>query len=152
VAALSAEIGAPVIPLVASKGQGINDLLDMIVSLSDKKTFPNFRLNYGDELETEISKLESILFDLPGGTRNLPRWNAIKLLEQDKDVTARFDDGRLQNAIARSLKHLKNMRGDQAETLIADARYGFISGLLRMFCKGPPQNPAQYRIRSIASW
>jgi ferrous iron transport protein B len=141
VAALSAEIGAPVIPLVASKGQGVKNLLEMVISLAEKKTTPDFRLNYGEELENEISRLESILFDLPGGTGNLPRWTAIKLLEQDKDVTARFDDGQLQNATAKSLKHLKNMRGDQAETLIADARYGFISGLLRDVLQRPAAEP-----------
>ncbi len=137
VSALSTEIGAPVIPLVASKGQGINELLEMVTALAGKKSAPNFNLNYGEELETEIAKLGSILFDLPGGTDNLPRWTALKLLEQDKEVSARFKDMRLQIATAESLTHLKSMRGDQAETLIAEARYGFIAGLLRDVLQRP---------------
>ena len=137
VAALSAEIGAPVIPLVASRGQGVDELLKLIVEMAGSKAAPGFHLNYGEELETEISKLESAIFDLPGGTSLLPRWTAIKLLEQDKDVSARFSDMRLQIAAAESLTHLKSMLGDQAETLIADARYGFIAGLLRDVLRKP---------------
>ncbi len=36
------------------------------------------------------------------------------------------------------LKHLKTVYGDDAEILIADARYGFISGLLKDTFKKPP--------------
>ena len=31
----------------------------------------------------------------------------------------------------RSLEHLRKIHGDDAETMIADARYGFISGLIK---------------------
>jgi len=37
-----------------------------------------------------------------------------------------------------SLSHLRSMYGDDAETVIADARYGFISGLLKDVVKKPP--------------
>jgi ferrous iron transport protein B len=37
-----------------------------------------------------------------------------------------------------SLAHLRSVYGDEAETLIADARYGFISGLLKDTLKKPP--------------
>jgi ferrous iron transport protein B len=37
-----------------------------------------------------------------------------------------------------SIAHLKGVLGDNAETVIADARYGFISGLLKDVLKKPP--------------
>ena len=37
-----------------------------------------------------------------------------------------------------SVSHLKSIYGDDAETVIADARYGFISGLLKDVLKKPP--------------
>ena len=37
-----------------------------------------------------------------------------------------------------SLAHLRSIYGDEAETVIAEARYGFISGLLRDVLKKPP--------------
>jgi ferrous iron transport protein B len=36
------------------------------------------------------------------------------------------------------VSHLKRILGDEAETMIADARYGFISGLLKDVLKKPP--------------
>ncbi len=42
------------------------------------------------------------------------------------------------NARDESLGHLRSMYGDDAETVIADARYGFISGLLKDVLKKPP--------------
>ena len=38
----------------------------------------------------------------------------------------------------KSIAHLKGVLGDDAETVIADARYGFISGLLKDVLKKPP--------------
>jgi len=38
----------------------------------------------------------------------------------------------------KSLAHLKSVYGDDAESVIADARYGFISGLLKDALKKPP--------------
>ena len=137
VAALSAEIGAPVIPLVASKGQGVDELLKLVVELAASKATPNFSLGYGEELETEVSKLENAIFDLPGGTAFLPRWTAVKLLEEDRDVSGKFAGPAVQKAVSESLSHLKSIFGDQAETVIADARYGFITGLLKDVLQKP---------------
>jgi ferrous iron transport protein B len=38
----------------------------------------------------------------------------------------------------KSIAHLRGVLGDEAETVIADARYGFISGLLKDVLKKPP--------------
>ena len=38
----------------------------------------------------------------------------------------------------KGLAHLKNIYRDDAETIIADARYGFISGLLKDVLAKPP--------------
>ena len=137
IAALSAEIGADIIPLVASKGQGIDELMRRVVRAAEKKPVPSFHLNYGEEIETEISRLESVIFDLPGGTEHLPRWYALKLLEQDPDIRAKFDSQVMRNTLKESLAHLDNIFGDQAETLIAAARYGFIAGLLHDVLQKP---------------
>ena len=131
IAALSNEIGAEVIPLVASKGQGVNDLMKRVVQAAANRSAPAFRLNYGEEIETEISRLESVIFDMPGGTEHLPRWFALKLLEQDPVIRAKFDSQEIRKTLKESLAHLDNIFGDQTETLIASARYGFITGLLR---------------------
>ena len=51
-----------------------------------------FRINYGDVLEKEISKLELAIADSEGlGIKRNNRWLAIKLLEEDTEVLAEFE-------------------------------------------------------------
>jgi ferrous iron transport protein B len=47
----------------------------------------------------------------------------------DKEILKAKDEG---------LAHLKSIYRDDAETIIADARYGFISGLLKDVLAKPP--------------
>ena len=48
-----------------------------------------------------------------------------------------MDSGEVLKAKDRSLAHLRSVYGDEAETVIADARYGFISGLMKDVLKKP---------------
>jgi len=49
-----------------------------------------------------------------------------------------LDSQEILKAREESISHLKSIYGDDAETVIADARYGFISGLLKDVLKKPP--------------
>jgi ferrous iron transport protein B len=48
-----------------------------------------------------------------------------------------LDSARIIHARDESLEHLKKVHGDDAETLIADARYAFISGLMKEVLEKP---------------
>lgn len=49
-----------------------------------------------------------------------------------------MDSEEILKAREESISHLKSIYGDDAETVTADARYGFISGLLKDVLKKPP--------------
>ena len=49
-----------------------------------------------------------------------------------------MSDGELIKTRDGSLAHLRRIHGDDAETMIADARYGFISGLMKDVLEKPP--------------
>jgi len=49
-----------------------------------------------------------------------------------------LDKEEILRANEQSLAHLRSIYGDETETVIADARYGFISGLLKDVLKKPP--------------
>jgi len=49
-----------------------------------------------------------------------------------------MDSENVLRASEQSLAHLRSIYGDEAETVIADGRYGFISGLLKDVLKKPP--------------
>ena len=56
------------------------------------------------------------------------RWLAIKLLEQDEEVTAKIHNSDVLNIVRASVEHLRTIFHEEPEMVIADRRYGFISG------------------------
>jgi small GTP-binding protein len=89
---LSQELGVPVVPMVATHHQGQESLLDTVVSLAESETSPDkFRLYYGEELEGHIAELEAeIKREAETARQAPPRWLALKLLENDREVAERI--------------------------------------------------------------
>ena len=101
-----------------------------------------FLVDYGREVEEEIARLQEIIEKSPALTeRYASRWLAIKLLEEDKGITPKIEavegGGAIMAQAHKSLAHLRNVYGDDAETIIADRRYGFISGLVKETVRRP---------------
>jgi len=91
--ALAQEIGAPVVPMVANRNRGTDELLKEIVNVFEGKAIKKkIKLYYGSELEEHINELEALIsHDEELSHRFSPRWLAIKLLEQDKEVLEKIE-------------------------------------------------------------
>ncbi len=93
-------------------------------------------VDYGREVENEISKLQELVEANPTLTaRYRPRWLAIKLLEEYSDIVAKVEQASsaedVLNEASKSIAHLRDVYGDDVDTVIADRRYGWINGLVR---------------------
>jgi ferrous iron transport protein B len=93
-------------------------------------------VDYGREVENEISKLQSLIEAHTSLTARYPsRWLAIKLLEEDGDVIAKVEEtSGAKNVLGeanRSIAHLREVYGDDVDTVVADRRYGWINGLVK---------------------
>ena len=95
-----------------------------------------FLVDYGRETEEEIARLQEEIEQSPELSKKYSsRWLAVKLLEEDSNIQAKVQAipggasilAKAQNGI----KHLRNVYGDDVDTIIADRRYGFISGLVK---------------------
>ena len=112
----------------------MNELLDEIIKLSEGKAkLRKASPRYGREIEEELTKLESLLSqDKNLIPRYSSRWLAIKLLEKDKEVMEKVKESpcaeEVLSRLEKSTEHLKEIFGDTPESIIADRRYGFISG------------------------
>lgn len=86
--ALAQKLGAPVVPMVANRNRGTDELLKEIVNVFEGRTSKKkIKLHYGSELEKHIKELETLIsHDDELSRRFSPRWLAIKLLEEDKEV------------------------------------------------------------------
>ena len=100
----------------------------------------DFFVDYGREVEQEIVEIIHVLEQYPALEAEFPtRWLAIKLLEQDSEVEAHVrevdDPEPIFAVVEHSLHHLRSIYGDDADTMIADRRYGWINGLMREVIK-----------------
>ena len=132
---LSQFLGKPVIPTVGNKGKGMEDLLDAVINLHERRIkVEKIGVDYGEEIKSELDKISELLTKEGGVLDEYPiGWLGVKLLENDPWVIkliAQLSGGQeilLQNEKSRS--HLKHHFSDDPEVIIADRRYGFISGV-----------------------
>ena len=127
---LSKLLGVPIVPTVGHKGTGKAELLDAAVELASHPERPApRRIDYGSEIEAEIAKLEAHIQQVGVALDGVPaRWLAVKLLEGDTQVREHLANNGLIDAADKAAQRLESLLGDSPEALIADRRYGFISG------------------------
>jgi len=96
---------------------------------------PVFRIDYGTEVEAEISALVDRISATPElSDAYQPRWLAIKLLEGEADLITRVTTAEggapLVAAAEEGRQRIESMHGDTADMAIADARYGYVHGVV----------------------
>ncbi|PLX69643.1 MAG: ferrous iron transport protein B [Denitrovibrio sp.] len=138
VKSLSQKLGVPIIETVARDNQGTSLLLDGIADfLATKRKDNNFRISYGQDIDTALDEMTPLVEKTNFLTDKYPaRWVALKYLENDEQVHAQ---GALDVSTHKKLlditdklnKHLKSTLKITAENLIADYRYGFINSILK---------------------
>ncbi len=133
-------IGIPFIPTVGSKGKGINQLFDTIINVySDKdKTLRHIHINYGEHIERAIETIQAPIKKTENLNINVhysSRYLAIKLLEKDKQAHRILSSSNSYNEIAeislQQIKKLEEIYNEDSETLVTDAKYGFVAGALK---------------------
>jgi len=127
---LSALLGAPIVPTIGHKGTGVEQLLEVAVGVALRGSgYSDVHLSYGQEIETEIASLIPLIeshWDLAATYH--PRWLALKLLEDDAIIRSAVCTDEIIAAAERSRNHLRVVFRDAPEIVIAERRYGFISG------------------------
>jgi ferrous iron transport protein B len=128
---LSRLLDAAIVPTVGNKGKGSAELLDAIVETAEQsRTERAHKVSYGEEIEEELGKIERVVADKEQdlSQRYTPRWLAIKLLETDEDIISKVQSKEVLATVDASAEHIKSIFGDEPEIIMADRRYGFISG------------------------
>ncbi len=128
---LSKLLEATIVPTVGNKGKGKGELLDAIIETAQQgKVKRTHTIGYGEEIEEELAKIETVIIDKESQLEQKysSRWLAIKLLEQDGDITAKVQGQEVLDVATASAEHIKDIFGDEPEIIMADRRYGFISG------------------------
>ena len=141
---LSELLGAPIINTVGSKNIGTADILSKVIEIFENtKSTKAVRINYGEEIEHEISRMSDYLSRILDFTASFTgkydkRWASIKLLEQDKEVSEEIgplldkkSTTLLSDFVKKTIKHITGIFAARPATVIAEKRYGFINGALK---------------------
>ncbi|RLD44754.1 MAG: ferrous iron transport protein B [Bacteroidetes bacterium] len=137
---LSKMIGIPMVPTVGSKGKGIEKLFDTIISVcTDTEPITrHIHINYGNRIEKSIKKLQDLINieDNKKLTNKVsPRYLALKLLEQDNEELKRINicgnAAQIKKDAVIESDSISKLRNENIETVITDAKYGFIEGALK---------------------
>ena len=135
-ARLSELLSTPVIPTVATRGQGMKEIISQALEAAKAKGRSPLRIDYGREIEAEISDIERYLSSCPKlAEKFVPRWLAIRILEGDEDllrVIGGFCDlDEIKTRREAALNRLESIFGEEIESLIANRRYGFIESVAK---------------------
>jgi len=127
---LSTHLDCIVVPMIASKRKGIDQLKDMINQHIEEHHIPKTRVTYDSVVE---ESLERILVS----TRNYAeksavdeRWLAIKLLEGD-ELAKEITENNFSEQVEEEASKIKKHTNSEADIVVADGRFGFINGLYR---------------------
>lgn len=133
ISGLQKALGVPVLPVIARKGRGINELMGKALQVAQtaaaKAAESNLKM-FDENIEKcidEIKKQLSILIDEKVYN---PRWAAIKLLEGDKKAEEKLGVSALISEIKAIAEKLEKEYDNDFETIIADNRYRFISAVV----------------------
>lgn len=145
-------MGIPIIPTVASKGVGVDDLFDKLIEVYEDRdpSVRHIHINYGSVIEASIKKIQDVIWKNPKITDKLSsRYVAVKLLETDKTTLSQlqkysnFDE--IKSITSKTIAELEKEYGERSETIITDAKYGFIDGALKETYREPKKD--RYKIK-----
>ncbi len=127
---LSSLLGMPIVPTVGHKRKGLRELLEVVVEVaeSDDSNKP-LRITYGRDIDSAVSALRELVLaeNVMTGVAG-PGWMAVKLLEGDEEVTGQVKNEKVLIEALEQSNRLEKLLGEQPATIMADRRYGFISG------------------------
>lgn len=129
---LSKELGLPIVATVASKKQGIKDLLKATAEYIDSENRVK-AFTYNDTIQKGIESIKPLL---AGSEYIYPdNWLAIKILEKDRDILDYVDKNGSQ-ALKDKAREIQGLDSD-IELEIIDNRYNFIGDVLSNSVKRP---------------
>lgn len=154
---LSKALGVPVISTIASKGIGMDDIVNATLELDNREERQGkFIIDYGKEVEGHIEALTSEIEANKLIRERYPsRWLAIKLLEEDERIIAeleRYTSGILDSA-REARESIESIMATRIDSYMIRKRYEYIEGILEdsLISMGDDEPTATEKIDNIVT-
>jgi ferrous iron transport protein B len=130
VAELARLMDVPAVGAVASKRQGMAELLDAAEQVAEvgwrNRDFPGYDQVIEDAIARLVPEIQrASIIGLP----HPARWNAIKLLEDDREVAGQWNGTPVERAASVERRRMANFYDESSETVLAAQRYSVITSL-----------------------
>jgi len=136
---LSQLLGLPVVFTIGNKNRGTDSLVKEAIEEINRfdKGKESRDVKYSKEIERCISRVKTRILENKINIDGALRWNAIKLLEDDKIVKNRFQNlsSKASKDIFQTAKECRervyDLFEDDFEIVLTDDRYGVIAGIIK---------------------
>ncbi len=127
---LSKVLCVPVVEISALKSDGVFDAAEVAIKEAKAAKVPAIRHSFSGEVEHTIAHIEeAVLHDLP---EERQRWYAIKIFERDEKVIEKLGiSEETVSHIERDIKSAEMALDDDAESIITNERYVYITNFLK---------------------
>ncbi|CAK7003339.1 ferrous iron transport protein B [uncultured Phascolarctobacterium sp.] len=126
---LSKELGCPVVPITATSGEGVEQLVERAVRIAEQQCDFQDPNSFPEEVERMLQEIGEMVAPLPQVER---RWQLVKVLERDGSLLEKLQ---LSQGVLDKLEVLitrfEQQADDDAASIIATGRYQKIDSMLR---------------------
>lgn len=132
---LAERLGCPVVPMVASRSQGVDELKICLDEFLLSPHRPKAQVVYPSVLEEALAVLTPAI----AGTSNPTprhRWTALKLLEYDDRNVSDLSDALLRQ-VTEQRHRIHQVLGEDIDIAVADSRYGYAHRLVNDIAHRP---------------
>jgi ferrous iron transport protein B len=132
---LAERLGCPVVPMVASRGQGVAELKDCLDEVLLSPQRPKAQVVYPSVIEESLAVLTPAI---AGASNPTPRhrWTALKLLEYDDSNVDDLSDA-LMRQVTEQRHRIHQVLGEDIDIAVADSRYGYAHRLVNDIATRP---------------
>ncbi len=127
---LSQHLDCAVVPVIANRKKGIEELVEEILESLDSGKISRAHVAYDIVMEDSLKVVCGAGAGIAEDNNVDARWLAIKLFERD-ELAERMTGGDLKELVRSESAKVSSHTGDEADIVIADGRYGFINGLAK---------------------
>ena len=132
---LAKNLNISIVPTVATKREGINELLREAIKLGDAKENNIYKVDYGKDIEKEIDLIKEAISECAATSEYPADWAALRLLESDpyvkKYIEEKENGTTISDKVKKSIENLIAIIGYEPDSLIIDKRYESISNVTK---------------------
>ncbi len=133
ISGLSRELGVPVVPIVAAKGEGVSELIDRAVAVARNKTLPGVYdfCDEGSPVHRCIHAVVHLIQDHADKLGISSRFCTTKLIEGDPELAELLGlDQNEKELLEHCIVQMETETGLDRNAALADMRYSFIESVV----------------------